>query len=255
VSYNFNNYYSGAQGLPYAQPAELSVGDVMRRVYAWLAVGLAVGFGISFVVGQAIDNAIATQQGNAIADLVLNPITPIVLIVAYLGVGFGFYPIVQRASPTVGAVVYLLFAAIFGLMVSGIWAYYGTGAIFSAFITTGAMFGAMSILGYATKVDLSKFGAILFMALIGLIIASIVNLFLHNSALYWIVSYAGVVIFAGLTAWDTQWIRRNAVAALAQGGGAQAVTVSRLALFGAFRLFLDFINLFLFLLRILGGRR
>ncbi len=251
MGYDYNNYnYPGATGLPYAQPGAISIGDVMRRVYAWLAVGLAVGFGVSYVVGQAI------LSGNSVANsLVDNPIVPIILIVAYLGVAFGFYPVVRRASPAVGAALYIAFAAIFGLLVAGIWAVYTTQSIFSAFITTAAMFGAMSILGYATKMDLSKLGAILFMALIGLIIASLVNLFLQSSALYWIVSYAGVVIFAGLTAWDTQWIRKSAVAELSRSGGAATVTVSRIALVGAFRLFLDFINLFLFLLRILGGGR
>jgi FtsH-binding integral membrane protein len=245
VSYDFNNSY-GAQGLPYARPAEISVPDVMRQVYAWLAAGLAVGFGISYIVGHNL---------TFLSAIYGNPVIPIVLMVAWIGAAFGFYPIVQRASPAAGAALYLAFAAIFGLMISAIWIEYGTGTIASAFVTTAAMFGAMSVVGYATKMDLSKLGSILFMALIGLIIASIVNLFLHSSALYWFVSYAGVVIFAGLTAWDTQWIRKSAVAAISAGAGQQSVTVSRVALVGAFRLFLDFINLFLFLLRILGGGR
>jgi FtsH-binding integral membrane protein len=244
------NYYSGAQGVPYA--GQIDIGDVMRRVYAWLTLGLAVGFGVSFVIGQAVANAIATQTPNAIYDLVTSPVVSIIAIVAYLGVGFTFYPLVQRTSIAVGSVLYLVFAAIFGFLISSIWAVYGTGTIFAAFLTTAAMFGAMSIIGYFTKIDLSKMGAILFMALIGLIVASLVNLFLHNAALYWIISYAGVVIFAGLTAWDTQNIRRGAISVSASGDGQAA---GKLALIGAFRLFLDFINLFLFLLNILGGGR
>ena len=246
------DYYSGAAGVPYAAP--ISVPDVMRRVYAWLALGLVVGFGVSYFVGQQI-LAYLNGQNNPIGNALASPIMSIVLIVAYLGVGFGFFPIVRRTSIAVGAVLYLLFAAIFGVLVSTIWVAYSTTSIFTAFLTTAAMFGAMSVIGYATKMDLSKLGAILIMALIGLIVASVVNIFLQNSAVYWIVTYAGVLIFAGLTAYDTQWIRKAATGAIATGNGQQALTVSRLALLGAFRLFLDFINLFLFLLRILGGRR
>jgi hypothetical protein len=117
------------------------------------------------------------------------------------------------------------------------------------------MFGAMSIFGYTTKVDLSRFRNLLFMALIGLIIASVVNLIFFaggNNLLYWLVNYAGVVIFVGLTAYDTQWIKNYAGRVSTSG---DADMGQRVALVGAFHLFLDFVNLFLFLLNILGGGR
>lgn len=233
-SYN-NPYYAGAYSQPYA--GAQSIGDVMRLVYLWVAVGLVVCFGISYLIAAS---------GS---PLLSNPVVSIVALVAYLGLGFTFYPIVRRVSLGVGAVLYLAFAAVFGFLISSIWYAYGTGTIFRAFITTAAMFGIMSIIGFTTKLDLSRLGAIFLMALIGLIVASIVNLFLGSSLLYFIISLLGVVIFSGLIAYNTQWIKRNAASVVTTGDG-QAV--GRLALVGAFQLFLDFVNLFLFLLRLFG---
>ncbi len=253
--------YPGAPGAGYAYPAgaapyAMDVGAVMRQVYLWLALGLAVGFGISFGLGRALLNEVTVYQNGGqltgIATVILNPIVLIGSVIAYLVIGFGFFPIVRRASVTLGAVLYVVFAAIFGFFTSLLFLEYTADSIFGAFIATAGMFAVMSLIGYSTKLDLSKFGAIFFMALIGLIIASVVNFFLQNSALYWIISYAGVVIFAGLTAYDTQWIKKQA-AAVAINGKTDAE--ARVALIGAFKLFLDFINLFLFLVRILGRQR
>jgi FtsH-binding integral membrane protein len=237
VPYNYN---AGAYGRAY--PGELNVGDVMRMVYLWLCAGLIIGFGVSYIIG------------NSDLPVLHTGVVQLIAFFAYLGVAFAFFPIVQRASLTVGAALYLGFTALFGLLVSSIWVYYGTGTITSAFITTGAMFGIMSILGYTTRLDLSKLGAIFLMALIGLIVGSLVNLFMHNAVIYWVLTFAGIVIFCGLTAYDTQWIRRNAGSVAISGDGQAA---GRIALVGAFRLFMDFVNLFLFLLRLFGqgGRR
>jgi FtsH-binding integral membrane protein len=240
--FNYNQSYDNAGAYGRAFPGELSIADIMRRVYLWLTAGLAVGFGVSFIIGT-------TKPA-----ILFNPVVSIIALIAYIGVAFAFYPVVQRTSLTVGAVLYLGFTAIFGLLISAIWLVYSSESIFSTFVTTGAMFGIMSILGYTTKMDLSKLGSILLMALIGLIVASIVNIFLVNGPLYWIITFAGILIFSGLTAYDTQWIRRNAGSIVYSGDGQAA---GRLALVGAFRLFMDFVNLFLFLLRIFGqgGRR
>ncbi len=254
-----NQGYPGAQTYSYpagAAPYAMDIGAVMRQVYLWLALGLAVGFGISFALGRAVlDQASVISAGGAptgIAALIFNPVAWIGGLIAYLVIGFGFFPIVQRASVGLGAVLYVAFAAIFGFFTSTLFLEYTVGSIFGAFIATAGMFGVMSLIGYSTKMDLSRFGAIFFMALIGLILASVVNFFLNSTALYWIISYAGVVIFAGLTAYDTQWIKRQA-AAVAINGKTQGE--ARVALIGAFKLFLDFINLFLFLVRILGRNR
>lgn len=233
-SYN-NPYYAGAYGQPYA--GSQSIGDVMRLVYLWVAAGLVVCFGVSFLVAAS---------GSPIF---FNPVMSIVVLIAYFGLAFTFYPVVRRASVGVGALLYLAFAGVFGLLISSIWYAYGTGTIFRAFITTAAMFGIMSIIGFATKLDLSRLGAIFLMAIIGLIVASIINIFLGSSLLYLIISLVGVVIFCGLIAYDTQWIKRNSASIVTSGNG-QAV--GRLALVGAFHLFMDFVNLFLFLLRLFG---
>src|SRR5439155_14248711 len=126
-----------------------------------------------------------------------------------------------------------------------------TGAsITSAFVVTAATFAAMSVYGFVTKRDLTALGSMLFMALFGLILVSVVNIFWHNSALYWIVTYAGVLIFVGLTAYDTQKLRAMAL----QTAGDREMT-NRLAIYGALDLYLDFINLFLLLLRLMGDRK
>jgi FtsH-binding integral membrane protein len=233
----------------YASP--INFPDVFRQVYLWLAIGMAIGFGVAWALGTY---ALA-QIGAGQVPIIANPIVMLGSIIAYLAVGFTFQPVVRRASPAVGAVLYILFTALLGVMISSIFVVYQSASIWEAFLTAATMFALMSLIGFTTRLDLSKFGAILFMALLGVIVASVVNIFLQSSMLVWIVSIAGVVIFCGLTAYDTQWIKRNAMSLSAQYGGAQAEVVSRIALFGAFRLFLDFVNLFLFLLNLMGRRR
>jgi FtsH-binding integral membrane protein len=218
----------------------------MRQVYLWLAVGLLLGFGVALGIGQQL----AAGQPAVIA-LMLNPFVMFGSIIAYFVVGLAFFPVVRRASPTVGAVLYLAFTALFGFMISTIFIQYTASSIWAAFLTTAAMFGAMSLIGYTTRLDLSKLGAVFLMALVGLIIASIVNIFMHSSVLYWIVSIGGVIIFSGLTAYDTQWIKRQALS-LSASSGANDEMIHRIALLGAFRLFLDFVNLFISMLRIFG---
>lgn len=220
---------------------------ILRQVYLWLSVGLLVGFGVALGLAQQL----AAGQ-PLVVQAYSNPFLMIGVIVLYMVVGFAFYPVVQRTSAAFGAVLYLLFTAIFGFMISSIFIVYSASSIGAAFLTSAAMFAAMTLIGYTTRLDLSKFGAILFMALIGLIVASIVNIFLHSTILMWIVSIAGVLIFSALTAYDTQWIKRQA---LSMSGSADSEALHRIALLGAFRLFLDFVNLFLSLLRIFGRSR
>jgi FtsH-binding integral membrane protein len=247
-----NSYYpnSYAAGQPYA--AGLDVGAIMRRVYLWLAMGLALGFGVAFALGRIAENAIATNEVSGAAAALFNPVALIIAMVAYLGIGIFFYPIVRRVSLSAGMVLYFAFTAVFGFLISDVFVVYSSSSIAAAFLVTAAMFGAMALIGYTTKADLSKIGSIAIMALIGLIVASLVNLFLHSAALYWVVTYAGVAIFCALTAYDVQWIRRQAVQL---AGSGDELAVGRVALIGAFHLFLDFVNLFLFLLRIFGRGR
>lgn len=236
--------YSAAT--PGAYAGRVDFAAILRQVYLWLAIGLLLGFGVALGLGQQM------SAGNqVVVQAIENPIVLFGAIIVYIGVGFAFYPVVRRASPAVGAALYLVFTAIFGLMASVIFIQYTAQSIEMAFLTTAAMFGVMTLLGYATRLDLSKLGAVFLMALVGIIIVMVVNFFLHSALLYWIVSIGGVIIFSGLTAYDTQWIKRQALA-LAASGSADGDMVQRIALLGAFRLFLDFVNLFLSLLRIFG---
>jgi len=232
-----------------SQPIGLDLNAIMRAVYMWVALGLAIAFSVAYVVGNQALAAIAARNVNSIY---LNPILWIGSLIAYVVVAFALQPVIMRASPAVGSAMYLGFTALFGFMMSSIFVRYTLGSIATAFVATAAMFAAMSVVGFTTKIDLTKMGSILMMALIGLIIATIVNIFLSSPVLYWIINYAGVLIFTGLTAYDTQWIKNNAAKIAMTGNGEM---VQRMSLIGAFHLFLDFVNLFLFILRIMGGSR
>jgi FtsH-binding integral membrane protein len=145
----------------------------------------------------------------------------------------------------------MLFSFVNGLTLSAVLLAYTYESIATTFLVTAGTFGATSLFGYVTKKDLSSMGNFLFMALIGLIIASVVNMFLASSTMGWIITYVGILIFVGLTAYDTQKIKRlNATVSPADGE-----SYGRLALIGALMLYLDFVNLFLLLLRVMGGRR
>ncbi|HTW94535.1 MAG TPA: Bax inhibitor-1/YccA family protein, partial [Tepidisphaeraceae bacterium] len=174
----------------------------------------------------------------------------IILVIAELAMVWTIAAAVHRINASAATVLFLLYAAINGLVLSAIFVVYTGADIASAFIASAAMFGAMSVYGMVTKTDLTRLGSILFMALIGLIVASIVNVFMASSELMWIISYAGVAIFCGLTAYDTQRLRYIAVST-----AGDAAMAGRLAISGALALYLDFINLFLFLLQIMANSR
>jgi len=255
-SYNNNNAQAKARPLP----AELSLASVMRQVYIWLALGLFIGFGIAFVAkltaGPALDRAFVTGNISAVSGLwMFNPIVMIGSLVLYLILSLTLSFTIHRLNPGVAAAMYLALTAVFGVTITSVLMWYNWGAILAAFASTAGMFGAMAVIGYTTKTDLSRFGSILLMGLIGMLIASVVNIFLGSGLLGMIISFVGVVIFCGLTAYDTQWIKNNAGMVAQTGDPAMA---QRVAIYGAFHLFLDFVNLFMYLLRIFGelqGRR
>jgi FtsH-binding integral membrane protein len=211
----------------------IDVRDVMQRVYVWMVVGLLVTAGTAFLVA-----------GTGLWTVLANPVVLFGAIIAEF----------NRMSATTAGWLFALYSAINGFTLSLIFLAYTGEDIALAFVATAAMFGAMSIVGYTTQMDLTRVGSILFMGLIGMIVASVVNIFLASSTLYWIVTYLGVVIFVGLTAYDTQRIRRMAESvSVAQDG--QEAAIGRLSVIGALILYLDFINLFLLILRIVGRRR
>jgi len=214
---------------------------ILRRVYVWMALGLLTSAVVAaFVSVSPFFQVLAGQ-----------PLLFFVLMIAELGLVFGLSWGINRISPATATFLYFVYAALNGLTLSVLFVAYTLGSVANTFFATAAMFGVMSIIGYVTKIDLSKLGTFLFMGVIGLLIAMLINMFWNNGVFGLIVTFVGIIIFLSLTVYDTQRIKRMTVAAMQQGNeGVEA----RLGILGALSLYLDFINLFLFLLR-LGGRR
>jgi len=179
-----------------------------------------------------------------------NPIVPLILFVAQIGLVFWLAARVMQMSVQQAMGVFILYAALMGVTFSAVFLTYTAASITSTFLVTAGTFGAMSLYGYTTKKDLTAWGSFLFMGLIGIILASVVNLFMASSTLSWVITYAGVLIFVGLTAYDTQKIKEMNIL-----GNEGTDEDTKEAIRGALTLYLDFINLFLMLLRIMGDRR
>lgn len=214
--------------------------SVMKRVYVRMFVGML----ISAFCALGVASSPAAMQfifGNQIVFWGL--------FIGMLVMAFMLPARLTRMSTSTCLLLFCIFAAAMGVWLAPIFIVYRLGTIVYTFFITAGTFGAMSIYGYFTKTDLSKFGTYLIMALWGLIIAIVVNIFLKSSGLEWVISIVGVLLFTGLTAWDTQMVKRLAAANL------DPQMADKLATMGALNLYLDFINLFLFLLRIFGGGR
>jgi FtsH-binding integral membrane protein len=230
-----------SQQLQYESRADsTTMAAFFNAVYAWMAAGLALTAVVAWWV---------STQPQLIRQIFRGP-TLIILFIAEIALVVVIARAVNKINAGAATALFLLYSALNGLTLSVIFLVYTQASLVGAFVVSAGMFGAMSLYGYTTKTDLSRFGSILFMALVGLVLASVVNLFWANSALYWIVSYAGVFIFVGLTAYDTQRLRVIAV----QTAGDPALS-ARLSVSGALSLYLDFINMFLFILRIVGNRK
>ncbi len=223
--------------LDYAR-GESTVASFMNLVYAWMCVGLAVTAVVAWWIAS---------QGMSTMMRIYQPGTYIVLIIAELALVFVVSAAIRKISPGVATFLFLVYSALNGLTLSGIFVVYHIQTIAAAFAVTAGMFAAMSVIGFVTKRDLTSLGSFLMMALIGLIIASVVNMFVASTGLDWIITYAGVAIFLGLTVYDTAMLKQ-----LAYQTQSDSAMASRLAIVGSLNLYLDFINLFLFILRILG---
>jgi FtsH-binding integral membrane protein len=217
-----------------------TVTQFFNAVYAWMAAGLA----LTAVVAWYVSN------DPMLMRRIFSGPTLIGLIIAELGLVLVIGRAINKISTGVATGLFLLYSALNGLTLSAIFIVYAHSTIASAFIVTAGTFGAVSLYGFVTKTDLTRLGSFLFMALIGLILASVVNMFMASSTLHWIITYAGVLIFVGLTAYDTQKLKLIAIET--ENNPALA---ARLSIIGALSLYLDFINLFLFILRIMGDRR
>ncbi len=212
-----------------------------QKVYLWMTAGLAVTALASFMM-------LSSQSAQQF--LFGNRIIFYGLIFAELGLVIAMSAAINRISAATATLMFLGYSALNGITFAAVFLIYTNSSIASAFLVTSGTFAAMSIYGYATKRDLTGLGSFMFMGLVGIIIASVVNMFLRSEMIYWITSYVGVLVFVGLTAYDTQKIKQ-----IGQAGFANEQDRHKAAILGALRLYLDFINLFLMLLRIMGNRR
>lgn len=213
---------------------------LMRKVYVWMTLAMVI-------TGM-------TAYGVANSPGILNMIfqssfSVIVLVLAQFGLVIALSAAINRLSLTTATLMFIMYSVLTGVTLSSIFLVYTMSSITSVFFITAGMFAGMSLIGHFTKSDLSGMGRFLIMALIGLIIATLVNIFLKSSGLALILNYAGVIIFAGLTAYDTQTIKQMLIMCDDMDEGAH-----KLALIGALTLYLDFINMFIYLLRLFGNR-
>ncbi len=239
---NYNDY----EIKDFTQERSLSFNDsfaiLMRKVYLWMAMALVITGVTSYGVASSPGLMQAIVTNNALLW---------VLIIAEFGLVFAISAAINKLSLTTATLLFVLYSVINGATLSVIFLVYTMESIASVFFITAGTFGVMAFIGYTTKKDLTSLGKMLLMALIGLIIATLVNVFfIQSSGFSLIVSYVGVLIFVGLTAYDSQKIKQMLLQAPDAGESAQ-----KLALLGALTLYLDFINLFIYLLRIFGDRK
>lgn len=227
------------QHLTAEQVKSIQVGFI-NKVYGWMALALAIA---GFV-------ALRTANSVLVDMIAANQILFFGLIIAELGLVVWLSSRIDTMNATKAISIFLLYSALNGLTFSILFLVYTSGSIASTFFITAGTFGVMSAYGYFTKKDLTSWGNILFMGLIGIIIASVVNIFWHNEVLYWGITYIGVLVFVGLTAYDTQKIKKMSLEL-----DVDSEEGSKGAIMGALALYLDFINLFIMLLRIFGDRK
>lgn len=223
--------------------AEVLVSDYVRSVYNWMGIGLALTGFVAYYVSTS-ESLIRLVFGN--------PLLLMVLIIAELGLVFAIAGMVNRMSAGTATALFVIYSGLNGVTLSSIFLVYVQSSIVSTFFICAATFIACSIYGWTTKKDLTSLGGFMMMGLIGIIIASLVNLFIQSSSVSMIISYIGVFVFVGLTAYDTQKIKNMA---MTQPANLEGAVVRKGAILGALSLYLDFINLFLMLLSIFGQRR
>lgn len=214
---------------------------LMRSVYLWMVFALVI---------TGLTAAYVANSPAYISALVNNPMLFYGVIIAELAIVFILSGRIHKMSFLTASLMFIFYSLLTGVSLSTIFLAYTESSIATTFLITAGTFGTMSLVGFVTKKDLSKLGGILFMALIGLIIATVVNIFLVSDTLSWIINYVGVLIFVGLTAYDTQKIKQM----MREYGTDINEQTQKMALMGSLSLYLDFINMFLYLLRIFGNR-
>lgn len=236
---NESNYNRDYNQMQYGTTSVSAETTLMKNVYLWMTGALTVTGLVAYYVSHDFDLLSLIFSSKAVFWT---------LIIAEFGLVIGLSAAINKISALTATVMFLLYSVINGAMLSTIFVAYSLSAISTAFLTTAGTFGAMALYGTVTKRDLSKMGSLCFMGLIGIIIASIVNIFLGNSMVDLVISCLGVLIFVGLTAWDAQKIK-----AMLYGAEVNDTT-QKIAVLGALSLYLDFINLFLYIMRLFGRR-
>ena len=221
---------------------QVRVNSFIRSVYNWMAIGLGITGFIAYYVANT----------PSLAQMIVgNQILFFGLIIAELGLVIAISARIQKMQASTATALFVLYSALNGATLSLVFLIYTASSITSTFFICAGTFVACSVYGWTTKRDLTSVGGFMAMGLIGIIIASVVNIFLRSPAMHMIISYIGVIVFVGLTAYDTQHLKNMA---MTQPDGLEAGVVRKGAILGALKLYLDFINLFLMLLRIFGSR-
>jgi uncharacterized protein len=245
-----NQQHKSSTDLSLIQPVEqTAVKNFMANVFAYMFVALGI---------SALFAYLFSTNSNLLAYLVnpaqtgLNTLGYVVMLAPIgfvLLMSFGY----SRLSATALIILFVIYSAINGISFSFILLNFTSGTVLACFLSASAMFGIMAFMGYTTRQDLTKFGRIMIMGLIGIIVASLINFFMHSATMDYLISFIGVMIFTGLTAYDVQKLKN--IGAGMQYADVPATDVKKASILGALNLYLDFINLFLFLLRLFGGRR
>ena len=219
--------------------AEERISTFLRSVYGWMCAGLAITAVVAFYIASS---------PSLVSTLVRTPFLMMGLVIAQLGLVFTLSLRVQKMASGTASALFILYSALTGVTMSLILLAYTASSVASTFAISAGMFGAMALFGTVTSRSLAGWGQFLFMGLVGVVIASVVGMFWQNDGLQFVLGFIGVIVFTGLTAYDAQRLKAMAVALPSGGTGAYAVV-------GALTLYLDFINLFLMLLRLTGDRR
>jgi hypothetical protein len=245
----------GSFGADRAAAIDAGLRAYMIRVYNYMAAAVGLTGVVAWLCYEAAGgDAIRIASGVAtgltpFGQMILGGFTPIVLMLAAFGLVMFISFRINRLQYTTALGLFMLYAALLGVALTSIFAVYTGVSITRVFFISAASFGALSLYGYTTQRNLSAFGSFLFMGLIGIVIASVVNIFLASSALQFLISVVGVLVFAGLTAYDTQTIKEM------YDVNDDGTVAGRKAVFGALKLYLDFLNMFLMLLQLFGDRR
>lgn len=240
---NNRGFFTAQQGTQDATVAK----SFMTQVFGWMSLAMVITAITAFMFAgsDSLMRSLINTETDGMTGLgwivTLAPIGFVLLM------SFGF----QRLSPAVLTLLFVAFSVLMGMSLSFILLIYAAASVYKTFAITAAMFGIMAVMGYTTKTDLTKFGSIMMMGLVGIMIAMLVNFFLQSPMMDYIISLIGVVVFTGLTAYDVQRLKRIGAGAGEYG----AENARKLSILGALTLYLDFINLFLFLLRFLGDRK